>query len=112
MITYSIIITLVICNIIIVALWYRHHKKQAEHISLIVLMIHAQLQMLKFLGNAEVSNLWKIRQEIYSWKCKWAGQEEYEAAQQAQLMIENIEELIKIHSNITKQYENNETENG
>ena len=68
---------------------------------------YVQLQMLKFIGDAEASNLWKIRQEIYDWQCRWAASDEYEAAQQAKIMIENIEGLINNHENIFKYNENN-----
>ena len=69
----------------------------------------AQLYILKFLGKAEASNLWKIRQEIYNWQCQWVEKDEYEAAKQAKIMIEHIEELINIHSNFTNHNENNES---
>lgn len=100
-----------VCCIIAIALRYRFSKQQTEYIDIIADTMDVQLQMIKFLSDAETSNLWKIRQEIYNWQCQWAAKDEYEAAQQAQQMIKHIEELIKIHANLTKEYEDNERTN-
>lgn len=53
------------------------------------------------------SNLWKIRQEIYNWQQQWAARDEFEAAQQAKNMIQNIERLIEIHFKRVEENENN-----
>lgn len=100
-----------VCCIIATTLLYRFFKQQTEYIDIIADTMYVQLQMIKFLSDAETSNLWKIRQEIYNWQCQWAAKDEYEAAQQAQQMIKHIEELIKIHANLTKEYEDNERTN-
>lgn len=100
-----------VCCIIATTLLYRFSKQQTEYIDIIADTMYVQLQMIKFLSDAETSNLWKIRQEIYNWQCQWAAKDEYEAAQQAQQMIKHIEELIKIHANLTKEYEDNERTN-
>lgn len=52
------------------------------------------------------SNLWKIRQEIYNWQQQWAARDEFEAAQQAKNMIQNIERLIEIHFKRVEENEN------
>lgn len=100
-----------VCFIIATTLLYRFFKQQTEYIDIIADTMYVQFQMIKFLSDAETSNLWKIRQEIYNWQCQWAAKDEYEAAQQAQQMIKHIEELIKIHANLTKEYEDNERTN-
>lgn len=107
------IITLIcaVCCAIALILLYQFSKQQTKYIDIIANTMYAQLQMLKFLSDAEASNLWKIRQEIYNWQCQWAAKDEYEAAQQAKQMIEHIEELINIHANSTKEYENNKGTN-
>lgn len=100
-----------ICCVIAIARLYRLFKQQTKYINIIADAMYAQLQIIKFLSHAEASNLWKIRQEIYNWQCQWASKDEYEAAQQAKIMIEHIENLISIHTNITKEYEDNEGTN-
>ena len=62
--------------------------------------------MQNFMEEAAVSNLWKIRQEIYGWMQHWAAQDEFDAAQQAKNMIANIEKLIEIHTNRVHENEN------
>ena len=52
------------------------------------------------------SNLWKIRQEIYNWQQQWAARDEFEAAQQAKNMMQNIERLIEIHFKRVEENEN------
>lgn len=61
---------------------------------------------------AVVSNLWKIRQEINGWMQHWAAQDEFDAAQQAKNMIENIERLIEIHTKRVQENEDNQRKNG
>lgn len=93
--------------------WLCHNiNKQTEHTEIMVGAMYAQLQMLKFISDAEASNLWKIRQEVYNWQCEWTAKEEYEAAQQAKIMVEHIEKLINSHSKIVKDNENNKRTNG
>ncbi|MGN1216547.1 MAG: hypothetical protein ACI4TD_01070 [Phocaeicola sp.] len=111
MITSIIASICAVCGIIAIALLYRLSKQQTEYIDIVTDTMYIQLQMIKFLSDAETSNLWKIRQEIYNWQCQWAAKDEYEAAQQAQQMIKHIEELIQIHANLTKEYEDNEGTN-
>ena len=107
MTTYFIACICVVYNLIMVFMLYHIFKKQEERINFLINAVCGQFQMLHFLSKSEVCHLWKIRQEIYGWQCKWAAQEEYRAAQQAKTMIENIEQLINIHKTIVKDHENN-----
>lgn len=112
MTVYLISTTCIVCCIVTTIWLYRTMKKQVNYMEIVINAIYAQLQMLRFLGDAEASNLWKIRQEIYNWQCQWTTMEEYEIAQQAKIMVAHIENLIKIHENIINKYEDNERTNG
>lgn len=111
MIIYIIGVVCSVCCFIFIAWLYHNIKKHTKRIEILIDAAYTQLQMLKFISEAEASNLWKIRQEVYNWQYKWAAQEEYEAAQQAKIMVEHIEELINIHSNIVHNNEDNERTN-
>lgn len=65
-----------------------------------------QLKMQSYMEEVAASNLWKIRQEIYNWQQQWTARDEFEAAQQAKNMIQNIERLIEIHFKRVEENEN------
>lgn len=85
---------LAICNLIGIYVMYKNSQKQKKNTEILIQINSLQLQMLKLQNEAAISNLWKIRQEIYNWQCAWASQEEYEAAGAAKKMLQNIEYLI------------------
>jgi len=93
-ITQAIILCLAVCNLVGTYIIYRNNKRQNESIEALVQIESVQLEILKLQNQATISNLWKIRQEIYSWQCQWVSQEEYEAAGVAKKMVQNIEYLI------------------
>ena len=107
MILYCIIGVCVACCFIAVIKMAHIIKNQQDSLEALVNAAYIQLQTMKFITESSNCNLWKIRQEIYNWQCQWVEKEEYEAAQQAKLMLQNIEKLIKLHSNITEGNENN-----
>ena len=104
-------INLLICTLLIFK-FYRVYKRQSKCINLLTDTTIAQIHMLKFIVESNVCNLWKIRQEIYNWSRRWETDEEYEAAQQAQIMMQNIEKLIDIHLQTINNNENTEGTNG
>lgn len=99
-------------NISIVIWLIRLYKQQQKHFDILLNALCIQLKMQSYMEEVAVSNLWKIRQEIYSWMQHWAAQDEFDAAQQAKNMIENIERLIEIHTKRVQENENNQRKNG
>ena len=81
---------------------FRYLITLQKDINLLIETNRMQLLMLQHLGAAAISNLWKIRNDIYNWKCQWINREEYEAANQAQMMIADIEKQIELLSKIIK----------
>lgn len=49
--------------------------------------------------------LWKTRQEVFTWQNLWVQAEQYEAAEQAKIVLQQIESMINFHRNQMKQNE-------
>lgn len=81
---------------------FRYLITLQKDINLLIEINRTELLMLQHLGAAAISNLWKIRQDIYNWQCQWIAREDYEAADQAKMMITDIEKQIKLLSKIIK----------
>ena len=77
---------------------FRHILTLQKNIKLLIEANRMELIILQYLGKATVCNLWKIRQEIYNWQCQWAERDEFEAANQAKMIIEDIEKQIELIS--------------
>lgn len=50
-----------------------------------------------FANDAMELLLWKARQEVYTWQQMWAQAEQYEAANQAKQVIQQMEAMINYH---------------
>lgn len=94
-------------NISAVAWLIRLSRQQQRQFDILLDALCTQLKMQSYMEEVAMSNLWKNRQEIYNWMQQWAARDEFEAAQQAKNMIENIEKLIEIHTNRVHENENN-----
>ena len=110
MIVYFITSVCALCSIVTLVILKRFIKEQENKTDILINSMYTQLQIIKYLGNAESCVLWKIRQDIYNWQCQWCEREEFEAAQQANMMNDNIEQLINFYKDIDYN-ENNERAN-
>ena len=80
-------------------------QQQDMNTQLIMRAECTQLDILRLHGEMQYCNLWKIRQEIYNWQCKWSQEEHYEAAKNAKIMVEKVEELIDLYVKINEEYD-------
>lgn len=84
------IVNFALCGILILEVQRQNRKMQY-----LVEQGHLILTHINFTSDANEAILWKIRQEIFTWQNQWAASEQYEAAQQAKIMLSNIEYLIE-----------------
>ena len=103
---YIILGTIAISNLSIIAWLIRLSRQQEKQFDILLNALCTQLKMQSYMEEVAASNLWKIRQEIYNWQQQWAARDEFEAAQQAKNMIQNIERLIEIHFKRVEENEN------
>ena len=94
-------------NVSILVWLIRQSQQQEKQFDILLNAICTQIKMQNYMEEVAVSNLWKIRQEIYNWMQQWASKDEFDAAQQAKNMITNIESLINIHNKRIHENENN-----
>jgi len=63
-----------------------------------------------FTNDAMELLLWKARQEVYTWQSLWVQAEQYEAAEQAKIVLQQMESMIKFHREQLKQNEKADNE--
>lgn len=82
-------------------------KDETEQLILLAKLHNDQLQQIYehsvFTNDAMELLLWKTRQEVYTWQRLWAQTEQYEAAEQAKMVIQQAEAMINYHRNKLKQ---------
>lgn len=103
---YIILGAIAISNLSIIAWLIRLSRQQEKQFDILLNALCTQLKMQSYMEEVAACNLWKIRQEIYNWQQQWAARDEFEAAQQAKNMIQNIERLIEIHFKRVEENEN------
>lgn len=87
----------------------RKTRKDIERLSLLIQICADQQRMICghsiFTNDAMELLLWKNRQEVYTWMQLWAQMEQYEAADQAKTVVQQMEAMINYHRNKTNENE-------
>lgn len=104
-VAYIIISIISIINLILCSVLVTEIRRQEEKMQYLIEQNYSILAHISFSNDAEEMILWKIRQDVYNWQNMWASKEQYEDAQQAKIMIRNIEYLIENYRKNIKQHD-------